>query len=86
MMPPLDFEKIMLIGFNENLFDYDEQEDKKYAKMLVEQDFVVRPLSVRPRLSRRHRPFSLRPSRRPSDYYVHESNKGTSMNFIRLEE
>jgi len=36
MMPPLDFEKIMLIGFNENLYDYEEQEDKKYAKMLVE--------------------------------------------------
>ena len=23
-MPPLDFEKIMLVGYNENLYDYEE--------------------------------------------------------------
>ena len=36
MMHPLDFEKIMLIGYNENLYDYEEQEDKRYAKKLIE--------------------------------------------------
>ena len=42
------------------------------ARTVVRPVVVVCSLSVRPRPSRHRRPFSVRPSRRPCNYYLHD--------------